>query len=228
MKAKYLVISAIFVAFFSIILALNKCSSGTTAHVTINLKSQQLSHSTPNNSLFQKLLNLFISPAYAKGSPWDPAHTTVKITATASDMETIEVVAAPYVETVTMEIPAGSARTITVIAYDGTQRNTGGHAQIDLTPGEEKVVQIQMLPIPTNLFSPYTGSLAWDYSTITGYVPSKYFIYESNVIDGIYGKITELTFNEWSSGATSGKYYKVSMYFNTYGEGETSDPYLMP
>jgi hypothetical protein len=144
-------------------------------------------------------------------------------------MDSIQADIPQYSTSFTIEVPAGDQRTLTVIAYDGAQRNTGGHATVDLVPGDEKIVQIQMLPIPTNIFPPYgSGSLAWDDAVIPGFTLVKYVIYESTTLNGDYIKSGETVSYECSSCGIAGNYYKVSAVYNIHGEGEQSDPFLMP
>lgn len=227
MKKKYLFFSGILILFLGASFILSKCSNGNTAFVTISFNSSRHSASMRQSDFLDKLRNLFLPEAYAKGSAWSPAHTSVKITVSGPKMNEIEAQVAPYAESLTMEIPAGEQRQFTVIAYDKTERNTGGHTIIDLKAGEEKSIAIKMLPIPTALTYYGTGMMYWDHpDAVSGLTLIKYIIYESNTIDGTYVKKSETTYQEFTSG-TVNKYYKVSAYFQTYGEGELSDAYRM-
>lgn len=207
-------------------LTLVQCDHSNMARVTIHIQNDL--YAQKSESFIDKIFNIFSTPAYAGSSvAWDTAHTSVVITITGSDITDISATIPAYSTSYSMYVPAGNQRVVTIIGYDGTERNNGGHTVVDLQPGDNKSVTINVLPIPTNLDSPYgTGSLAWDWtSAVTGF--SHYVIYSSSNPNGPFSKVTEFATNEWSS-AISGKYYRVSAVFSSYGEGEPSDVYLEP
>lgn len=228
MKSRNLVVSAVILLLMGCSIVLfQRCASYDTTRVTINFGSHQTGHIAPPETLIDKFLNIFISKVYAKGSPWDPNHTSVIITVTGPEIEPIQFNVPPSAASYSMILPAGDSRRITVIAYDGTERNTGGHVTLNLKGGEEVNATIRMLPIPTNIhaWSP-PDELAWDYpSALPGITVIRYNIYESSTFDGDYNFTDYSTINQWS-GALSGRYYKITAVYDIYGEGEPSNTYF--
>ncbi len=231
MKRTGIAASVVIIAFISAFALFNRCAGGDMATVTINFGETITSNNIIQKKTWDSIVNFILPKAFAqKGDPWDPTHTSVIITVSGPGMSDIQVSVPPYTSSRTLEIPAGNGRRITVIAYNGTARNTGGHTVIDLNAGDNIITQIQLLPILPIVSSPYgTGSLAWDYpDSIPGITVYEYYIYESGTINGTYVQSGTEVANECSFCGTAGNYYKVSAVFNTYGEGELSDPYLMP
>ncbi|MGV7927607.1 MAG: hypothetical protein AB2L13_01665 [Spirochaetota bacterium] len=209
----------------------NRCSGGDIATVTIEFGENLTSSNVFYKSKWRNFLNALLPDAFAqKGDPWDPTHTSVIITVTGPGMSNIEASIPPYTSSHTLEIPAGTGRRITVIAYNGSVRNTGGHTIVDLNAGDNLTAQIQLLPILPIAGSPYgSGSLSWDYpSALPGITVSQYYIYESGTINGSYVHSYSSGTNECSGCGTAGNYYKISAVYAIHGEGELSDPYLMP
>lgn len=224
MKKRNVLVIGLVILCLGAALVFNRCSGENMTRVTINFGSKQQAALNSKDSFLEKLKRFFLPEALAFfPDPWYPDHTNIVITVSALDLdEPIEVSVSPNTESYTMEVPSGIQRRFTVIAYDGIQRNTGGHAIVDL-PYSQVTVQIRMLPIPTNVGA--YGGLTWD--QVTGV--TKYYIYESIESGGPFVKIGETNddFPEWFGTLTTDRYYAVSVYYNDdRGEGELSDPWL--
>ncbi|TAL35962.1 MAG: hypothetical protein EPN93_09185 [Spirochaetes bacterium] len=231
MKVNYYVLTVLAAATIGTMSVLSQCSPGNTAFVTIHLGASQHSLQVPESGIFEKIFGMVVSSAHAFSPPtWDPSHTAVKVSITAGGAVIAEIDASPFAESVTIEVPAGAARTITAIAFNGLSRTTGGHVTVDLEPGDDIAVMIQMLPI-LQLLSPYgSGSLGWAVLPGGLILPiGGYIIYESDTAQGPYTMALTLSItNECISCGVSGKYYRIAALYTGYGEGEMSDPYQMP
>ncbi len=232
MKRKGILALLIVLALGTGLTLLNRCSGGDMATVTIEFGENLKSSNVYYKSKWRIFLNTLLPDAFAKGDPWNPTHTSVIITVTGPGMSNIVASVPPYTSSHTLEIPAGTERRITVIAYNGSVRKTGGHTIVDLNAGDNLTAQIQLLPILPIVNSPYgSGSLAWDYvQNIAGITVNQYYLYESETINGSYVHVHSYPYytHECSSCGTAGYYYKVSAVYDIHGEGELSDPYLMP
>jgi hypothetical protein len=226
MKKRHVLVIGVVILCVGVALVLNRCSGENMTKVTINFSSNQHAALNSKDSFLEKLKRFFLPEALAiTPPPWDPNHTSVVITVTATDLdEPIEATVSPFTESYTMDVPSGSQRLFTVITYDNLgRRNTGGHATADLPQGEVSI-QIRMLPIPTGVGSS-GGGLDW--CEIAGV--SGYYIYRSTTEFGPWTKVGTLvgSWPEWFDPEfIIDHWYSVSVYYAAYGEGELSDPWL--
>ncbi len=217
------------------------CSHDDTAIVTINLEqinsTARLNRST---NLFSKLYGLFVSNAYAY-SPgpsvaWASGRDTLSIIVTGDDIGTISMSVPPTQTSFKVEVPAGMQRKITVLTANSTDANYkginwGGHAVVDLSPGDETNITITMLPMTkiNVIDKPYPATLAPNWNMVSGIsVVKGYKLYRSTAAEGPYSLVatiaTTTTYYYENSSLTSGVryYYKVSVY-TTNAEGELSE-----
>ena len=133
-----------------------QCSrSGGTATVTINLGFPG-HESAQQQSFIDRLLGLFLVKAYAQ-PPTDIESFLVRVTG--PDMGTIEYGFSADTTTITVVVPAGEARTISVIAAVSPLSESAalaftGKETLDLNPGEEKSISVTMIVSETKLVLP--------------------------------------------------------------------------
>jgi len=202
------------------------CSSENTTTVTINFSNKN-NTAVEEKGILDRILDLFLTKAYAQS--WIPDKTSVKILVEALDMSTIEVDVPNDIDQYVLVIPSGKERKITVLSFDKNNiRSAGGHATLDLNPGEVVTVTIRILPITDiSVSTGYEVYIIWTamdiYPECTGYK-----LYGSESAAGPYKEI-------WSTASCSLNYlydrsgpehvtyyYKLTVLTST-GEGEPSD-----
>jgi len=150
------------------IVAFVSCSYENTATVTIDTGIRQQAQL----DWFDRVLVMvgLVTPVQADPVP-DPLYssiTSIIVTVTATDMETITRQIPLDTGKITLDIPAGSQRTFEVVGYDESgNRYYGGIATVDLAPGQQVNLNIEM------------GQLAYTSPT---------FNYMSNNVEIIYYK----------------------------------------
>ncbi|NMB64635.1 MAG: hypothetical protein GYA16_07170, partial [Spirochaetes bacterium] len=226
-----------------LVAALFACSYENTATVTIDTGIRQQAQL----SLFDRVLAFFslAQPLQADPVPGTVYVYSIIVNVTANDMETITRDVPLDTGKITLEVPAGSQRTFEVVGYDdGGNRYYGGITTVDLSPGQQVNLNIEMGELNNKIdyWYYYTNDKYFDteYSgdedPTSGVVAFK--IYESD--DSLYTN-ERLIFiiNQWTSiydvdfwrvtvqvelkdiGPPPGgyKYYRCSI-VNQYGEGE--------
>ncbi len=205
------------------------CSHDDTALVTIHIERRIDAIHSYSNSVFDSIFTLFFPNAYATTWGWSLAYDSVALTVTGEGMADINAAIPPGSTTFTTEVPSGTNRKITVIAYNGTVRNAGKSVITDLGSGEEVTIQMKLLPITiVTSLSSSTGTMYVSFESVE--IATGYNIYRSDTADGPYTKVGTkaqvasefITFDD--TPIIDGKmyYYKVSMY-NNDGEGEQSN-----
>ena len=132
------------------------CShTGGTATVTINLGFPG-HESAQNQSLIDRLLGLFLQKAYAQ-PPADIESFLVRVTG--PGMGTIEYGFAPTVTSITVVVPAGEKRTISVIAAVSPSSPSAalaftGTETLALNPGDIKSISVMMIVSETKIVIP--------------------------------------------------------------------------
>jgi len=215
------------------------CSRDDVAIVRIQLKNVPQSAARNENSIFERVFRWFVTEAWAMTS-WEPDPQSLQVLITAPDLEDISFEIPPSEKSLTLELPSGSARRITVYGTTTANsfgKNWGGHAELNLNPGDEVDVQIDMLPVmkieSTNSrqISNYL-QIRW-YQVQSGtYGITGYKIYRSDFPEGPYFAVGSVSgasayqFDDKSIPFAENTYYyyKVSAYKST-SEGELSEYY---
>lgn len=205
------------------------CSHDDTAIVTINIERQIDNRNSYSKSVWDSIFDYFFTSAYATSWGWSLSYDSVELTVKGDGMSDISAAIPPGSTTFSTEIPSGTDREITVIAYSGTVRNAGKTVVTNLGSGEEVTIQMKLLPITTiTTLTPGTGEMFVTFNSVE--IATGYNIYRSDTVDGPYAKVGSringsgptLSFTDMP--VTNGKayYYKVSIY-NGDGEGVQSN-----
>lgn len=212
-----------------------QCASEDMAVVRIQIYNLPRNASLNGTSLFDRFFGIFVSSAYA-GSPWMLPPQTVQVVISAPDLSDIVFEMPPTETSLVLEVPAGPARRITVYGIETTYgfgKEWGGHAEVDLNPGDEKDVRINMLPMIKFTSINEDGPIYMSWSTLlsdyNGLVQG-YNIYRSESPDENYVKIESIT--DYQNGFSSDPnfnqcttyYYKINV-SSSLGEGELSDSF---
>ncbi|MBP7582765.1 MAG: hypothetical protein KBA61_01945 [Spirochaetes bacterium] len=226
-------------------LFISGCARDDVAIVRIQLENMPRSTAANSNSVFERVFRLLVPSAYAQ---WDYPNTDLQVILTAPDLEDV-VFNMPYAmdSAVTIEVPAGPQRKITVYGFqdfgEGMDKTWGGHAEVDLNPGDVRDVQINMLPIVyvSAYFDQNVSRVKVNWSSITENPESTlygvigYRVYRSDV--GTEGPLKPIGnsvginsfeyIDDNSGGFVPGDacYYTVSVYTSIL-EGELSDPIM--
>jgi hypothetical protein len=128
------------------------CAQSDTATVTIDVGGVQGAGSV-KLSLFDRVLAILslAGKAGAQGTP--PEIDFIVVTVTGSGMTSIEENIPVETGTVTFDVPSGSGRTFSVVAYDDigdgiVLRKYGGIVTRDLAPSSSTSIAIDMGPLP--------------------------------------------------------------------------------
>ena len=213
------------------------CSRDDTAIVRIQLKNVPQSTAHTANSIFERVFRWFVREAWAMSS-WVTIPESLKVIITAPDLEDISFEIPPSETSLTLELPSGSARKIAVYGYTTVSsfgKNWGGYAELNLNPGDDVDVQIDMLPVmkidSTNSYQLSTYiQLQWFQVQSGTYGIIGYNIYRSDFPEGPYfavgsaSGVSAYRFNDNSITFAENTYYyyKVSAYTDTT-EGEFSE-----
>lgn len=206
------------------------CSRDDVAIVRVQLQNLPEGLSQNTNSFFEKVFRWFVPNAYA-GVIWYPDLSTITVKITAPDLESIEF-NIPKTETqISLEIPAGPERKITVIGYYSGMpgKNWGGHVEVNLSPGDEIDTQINMLPMTViwNISASAGVSMSWAAVANKGNI-TNYNIYRATAPEGQYAKVLSAAYGQTGgvdNNALLSKttyYYKICVATAT-SEGELSD-----
>jgi hypothetical protein len=228
------------VAFITLLALVPACSDTNTARVTIVIGDLATAKAEAP-SVIDRFLMLFSTRAEAVAAPpWPSTHLDsdidITLTIEAPDIDTITAHIPTDTASFTTELPAGSARKITVrtvtkssYSPNADYENYGGLKVIDLSPGDDVTVNITMIPITRVQAAYSTVTAEWDPVTQTGV--TGYDMYISDSIDGPY------TFVGHTAGAASGfgsfsislisgpTYYIKIVVTSTNGDGLPSDPF---
>lgn len=214
------------------------CSRDDVAIVRIQLENMPQGTAGNSNSIVSRIFRWFVTEAWA-ASPLP--NTVLKVILTAPDLTDVSFDIPADQREVSLEIPSGPARRITVHGYydngNVVVKNWGGHVELDLNPGDEIDVQINMLPVVTmwsvisEMDSMYVewGMVA-EQEGLYGILG--YHIYRSvsgpvgpfNIV-GTETGITASIHYDYSVEEGKTYCYAVSVFTNTL-EGELSDPSL--
>ncbi|MDH7555084.1 MAG: hypothetical protein QHH74_15690 [Spirochaetota bacterium] len=209
------------------IVAFVSCSYENTATVTIDTGIRQQAQL----GWFDRVLAMvgLVTPVQADPLP-DPLYssiTSIIVTVTASDMQTITAEIPLHTGKITLDIPAGSQRTFEVVGYDvGGFRNYGGITTVDLSPGGHVALEIEIgeLCMPDNVVidtvSPF---IEFDQDDNTFPSLQKVELWESTstsdklyLIQSIVGPFMDRTIAFEVSLVKTGYHYIVKTY-NKYG-----------
>jgi len=204
------------------------CSHEDTAIVTINLTGTVLESRYQEKSFINKIFSFFVTESLAgSASPHNYQYDTITLTVQGDGMDTITAEIPPAQLTYSIEVPSGSGRRFTAVAYKTGTKNSGAHVITDLGSNQEVSISINMLPIVQSFSAGDGGgfvSMSW--SPITGV--TGYYIYRSDNPDGPYEKIitevgqdTNYT-SDYSTVIGKLYYYKICVYYPDR-EGELSD-----
>ncbi|MBP7582766.1 MAG: fibronectin type III domain-containing protein [Spirochaetes bacterium] len=213
------------------------CSRDDTALVRIQLVNVPGGAAQSSNSVFERVFRWFVPSAWA-GATWSYGWSKLTVKITAPDLESIEFDIPTTDRQIFVELPAGSARRITVIGYNSTSlygNNWGGHVELNLNPGDEINAQIDMLPMtiiwsvnPSATIEIWFAGVSPNYGGIT-----HYNIYKSKNPDGPYDKVSTTAYGQSIAFDDTGLvpgipyFYKIST-VTPSAEGELSEyfPYM--
>lgn len=229
-----LIVTMIVAALLSPIVTM-QCARDDMAVVRIQIYNMPRNTSHNGNSLIDRLFGFFMPAAYA-GSPWMLPPQIVQVVISAPDLSDIVFDLPPTESSFVLEVPAGPARRITVYGIETTYgfgKEWGGHAEVDLNPGDERDVQINMLPMvkfnSINEDGPIFMSWNALQSDYNGLVQG-YNIYRSESPDDNYVNIESIPGLQ-ASGTSDANFTQCTTYYykinvsSTLGEGELSDYY---
>lgn len=213
------------------------CYSGDTAIVTIHIQGGNTAaaeHPLKVKSLIERFLMLFSSPAYA----WSDDRERYSLTITAPDMETIMLDSiTPETTSVSLEIPAGLNREITLACFEYEDSVTWlGRSSVSLTAGQESNIVMKMIPV-TALTEVYNNGeyMSVRFGNASPYALG-YRLYRSNTREGTYTFVAnhilgnceeECWIYDYSTSPSDTYFYKVTV-IGEYGEGLPTDPQSNP
>jgi len=218
------------------IVAFVSCSYENTATVTIDTGIRQQAQL----DWFDRVLVMvgLVTPVQADPVP-DPLYssiTSIIVTVTATDMETITRQIPLDTGKITLDIPAGSQRTFEVVGYDESgNRYYGGIATVDLAPGQQVNLNIEMGEltyispqwninrVDIRYYTYYPKPIIFKvYQYIVGAEPIYNLIDTVNVDSLDYDDYTEQIIYYYSNNViNSGNYMQFYISaVNKYGEGE--------
>lgn len=220
-----------------------------TASVTINLGHQQQA-ALEKTSIFDRFLAFITLSTRLEAEPpafpqsiyailltvSGPGMTDVNRSFERSEIDTGKV---------TIDVPAGDARTFTVVALvqwedETPTRDYGGISTVNLSPGGQSIsIQMGDLPLPPTGLSPSRTSnqqaVPFNYVSWDGADPGQvtgYHVYRAASETGTYVRIGTVTnpgpaasayIEDYAINEQNIYWYKVSGY-NVYGEGDTTSP----
>jgi len=165
MKRNTIILLIIFV-----IATMLSCNHEDMAKVTIYTGLQQA-----RISFIDKVIALISMSSPVKALPAPTDVTSMTVTVTAPDMLPITMPIPLATGSLTFEVPAGNARTFTVVAYitagAGAKRQYGGITVANLSPGENKDLLIEMGELFT---SPPNYNPSYYYGQITLFANKDY------------------------------------------------------
>jgi len=216
-----------------------KCARDDVAIVRIQLENMPKSTAMNSDSIVSRVFSWIVPSAWAQ---WDYPNTDLQVILTAPDLEDVVFKMPNAVDSaVTIEVPSGAQRKITVYGFqdygEGMDKTWGGHAEVDLNPGDVRDVTINMLPFITiwNAYSEGETIAYIEWGAVSDQAPiydiQGYHIYKSDTgLEGSFVRIgTEngiLASSFYDLNVVNGVtyYYKVSVFTNN-NEGELSDIY---
>ncbi|MGB4269348.1 MAG: hypothetical protein WBK20_09220 [Spirochaetota bacterium] len=221
--------------------ALISCSYENTATVTIDTGIRQQAQLSIWDTILAWIT--FSKPAKADPVPGQLGIESVLVKVSASDMQTIEQDIPLNTGKITLEVPAGSQRTFEVVAKDDDYRRIyGGITTVDLSPGQQVTLNIEMGElISLNSFNPVFENNQITFSlSLTNYNIIAFKLYRLPS-DGAGGDIEYLaTFTNFSVEGPhqdnnytftipitleQGTYYISAV--NRYGEGDPSTQFTI-
>ncbi len=249
MKRRRFILAVSFAAVLSVGMIQACGYQSDTASVTINLGHQQQA-ALEKTSIFDRFLAFITLSTRLEAEPpafpqsiyailltvSGPGMTDVNRSFERSEIDTGKV---------TIDVPAGDARTFTVVALvqwedETPTRDYGGISTVNLSPGGQSIsIQMGDLPNPPSGLSPYRTTnqqevpfnyVQWDggdLSVVTGY-----HVYRSLSENGTYSRIATVSnpgpaasayIEDYAINEQNIYWYKVSGY-NAYGEGDTTSP----
>ncbi len=125
------------------------CAGGDTATVTVNVGIGNVARAhTP--AIFDRFLALISMSSALRADPVSPQYglTSIEITVSGSGMASIKQSIPMVTGELTLDVPAGPARTFTVVAYSENSPTYGGIAVRNLSPGASETIPIQMGLLP--------------------------------------------------------------------------------
>jgi hypothetical protein len=160
----------------------------------------------------------------------------MELVISAPDMEDITMPIPKSERNISIELPVGPERRITIYGYESGMlfgKNWGGHVELNLNPGDDISVDIRMLPVTKFEYSSFIGGieLHWFALSAPAYDLQGYKIYRSDYLDGPYNFIglasgaTQSVFTDSSSHIVGNHYYYKISTFSSMQEGELSDAY---
>jgi len=213
------------------------CSYENTATVTIDTGIRQQAQL----NWFDRVIALlsFSQPLQADPVPELP-HSITQITLfiKAPDMEAIAQDIPLDSGKITLEVPAGSQRTFEIVAYtnydlnsDGSfhDRYYGGMTTVDLAPGQEVNLNIEMGELPVNFYFNINASeyilqsiqfdnLVYNIRAVKIYDTNKNLLHTIIVSESMIGFVYGQTVITLNKVLPRGDYYASAV--NDYGEGE--------
>lgn len=224
----------------------SSCAWDDHATVTINLQRNDLAHYKPEVkneiSIIDKII-AFITMSRDAEAKWNSDHTSatssLSLTISADDMETIVAQIPGTATSYTVKVPSGTRRNFKIVnntTLNAVPVNWMGVTTEDLSPGASVEIPINMFPMTKVSASPATMAtlnVSWIYTAAGSPWPvsvtsiNQVKIYRSEKSEGPYVFLKTVTFSSSTtidSGLISGKvyYYKISI-MSTYGEGEKTD-----
>ncbi len=238
--------SLLIAAFFLTLSFAVGCADGDMAEVTIHLNTEGRT-SAIRPSAIDRIISFITMSSRLEAQTAQESVDVINISITGPDMDPVSSTGiSPDTTTVTLYVPAGNSRKITVVAFEDSGqgffiRRYGGVETVNLISGETRNVAIDMgqLPNPPDYLSAYTAQqgieLTWSYSIepvgLKGFVVYKSEAASSGYSIFIEGKkedfqvlsqYTHIDVNGLNGSSPGGPtYYKVSA-TNQYGEGEMS------
>ncbi|MFH0975661.1 MAG: hypothetical protein V1874_07740 [Spirochaetota bacterium] len=154
MKNKYFIIILILAIIISI--SILTCSPEGTSSVTIRINlglNNKAAFNVPESSILDRVLCFFAKNAEAQSAPSHITSLTLNITGSGMDTITQSYTTLPLPDSITVEVPSGSARTFEVLAYTASATLRGA-ATRDLAGGETVDIPITMGLYETKIVIP--------------------------------------------------------------------------
>jgi len=202
------------------------CNHENMSRVTLYFGQIPLAKVAEKPGMLDRLVSLFLPSAHAA---WTVNYTSINLTISGDDMDTITAVVPPNTVSYTIEVPMGKSRLFSLFAYDGSIKKWGGHVLADTNESEASFT-MNVFPIVTNLIfggELYWVQLRWDrvvgasgyriYRSSNQFGPFVYIDSVDNPTEGSYAY-----FDEDLPETPSRYYYRVSVYYSQ-GEGEPCD-----